>query len=109
MPDKLNCQDRFLVYKFTCTLCNGFYIGQTCRPFKLRFYEHKRSMSQNNLTSALADHAKKVHSTKPMNISFFDLQILSRCHTPPQTRLTEARLISSHRPDLNRKHELASL
>ena len=109
MPDKFNCQDRFLVYKFTCNLCKGFYIGQTCRPFKLRFNEHKRSIEQNNLSSALADHAQKIHSTKPMNISDFDLEILSRCYTPLQTRLTEARLISSHRPDLNRKHELASL
>ena len=64
MPDKFNCQDRYLVYKFTCALFDDFYIGQTCRPFKLRFNEHKRGIGQNNIASALSDHAQKAVSDK---------------------------------------------
>ena len=109
MHDDLNCSHRFLVYKFTCVLCNEFYIGQTNRPFKLRFNEHKRSIVQNNLSSALAEHASKAHANRSMTISDFDLQILRSCHTPLETRLTEAKMISLHRPNINRKHEIASL
>ena len=103
---KFNCQNRFLVYKFTCKECNAFYIGQTSRPFKIRFNEHDRSINKKDQSSALSDHATKAHSNKPFKISDFDLQILRKCHTPLEARLIEARMITTHRPNLNRKYEM---
>ena len=109
MTGNFHCKDRFIVYQFSCVLCNEFYIGQTCRPFKLRFNEHKRNIAQNSLNSALAEHALKVHVNRGLTISDFDLKILRRCRTPLEARLTEARLISIHRPQLNRKHEMTAI
>ena len=105
LPGGFKCDDRFLVYKFTCKYCNQFYIGETCRPFKARYSEHKRSISSNNKSSALAEHAIKCHSDLKITIADFDLQIVKKCADPLTTRLTEANCIDRQRPQLNRKHE----
>jgi len=105
LPERFRCDDRFLVYKFTCIHCNQFYIGETCRPFKLRFYEHTRSLELGNKISALSEHAIACRSGVNTTISDFDLQIVKKCADPLTTRLTEAKIIDNQRPPLNRKHE----
>ena len=84
--------------------CNEFYIGETCRPFKMRYYEHSRSLASNNKNSALVEHASN-HSDVTMTMNDFSLNIIQRCTDPLQTRLSEATAIDSYRPALNRKHE----
>ena len=105
LPNKFSCEDRFLVYKFTCKYCSHFYIGETSRPFTFRYKEHERSINQKNLTSALAEHVHGVHSNRPFFITDFDIDILHRRRAPVETRLAEARAIKVHKPQLNRKHE----
>jgi hypothetical protein len=105
LPESFKCDDRFLVYKFTCTYCNQFYIGETCRPFKLRYNEHRRNVGSRNKISALAEHAINCHSDRDMTIADFDLDIVKKCTDPLTTRLTEANTIDRQRPHLNRKHE----
>ena len=101
----LFCNDRFLVYKFNCKKCEEFYIGQTSRPFKYRFLEHKRAIEKNRSSSALAEHR---HRQGPgvSSILDFDLQILDQCRDALDNKLTEARFIKRLRPKINRKHEL---
>ena len=48
LPPKYKCSDRFLVYKFTCNACSSFYIGQTSRPFRLRYKEHMSSIDKRD-------------------------------------------------------------
>ena len=103
LPQYYTCSDRFLVYKFTCRSCPKFYIGQTCRPFKQRFYEHRRAIASGSSMSALAEH---VHERNDLTILDFDLDILEKCGDPLETRLAEARWINTLKPALNRKHEL---
>jgi len=107
--DKFECKDRFLVYKFKCQICDNFYIGQTCRPFYIRFKEHKSSLSNNDTKSALSEHWSLAHANLNRNIDCFDLEILRQCKNSIETRLAEARLIGSQQPTLNRKHEIAPL
>ena len=109
LPDNFMCNDRFVVYKFTCRICNECYIGETCRPFNCRFSEHKRSLNKNDDKSALSNHFKVVHERLSANISDFDLQIVKKCSNPVETRLAEARAISTYRPALNRRHEKTPL
>ena len=92
LPDRFRCDDKYLVYKFTCKYCNEFYIGETCRPFKLRYSEHRRSLASKNKTIALAEHAIR-HRDVNVTITDFSLEILQKCTDPLQTRLSEATAI----------------
>ena len=105
LPESLRCDDKFLVYKFTCKYCNCFYIGETCRPFRFRYSEHQRSLDARNKTSALSEHAVTHYSDVIMDIDNFKLNIIKRCTNPLATRLSEAAAIEKLRPSLNRQHE----
>ena len=107
LPNDFTCNDRLLVYKFTCKFCNEYYIGETSRPFAQRYKEHSRSLQNQDDKSALSCHLKSVHQDQLAKIADFDLEILARCQTPVATRLAEARLITNLRPKLNRKFEKA--
>lgn len=106
LEDKYICSDRFLVYKFTCNICQDSYIGQTARPFKQRFTEHKYSLNRADETSALSTHALKAHGDVTLDIDSFSLRILFKGKTPLETRLIESKMIRTQQPNLNRKHEL---
>ena len=105
LPDRFTCNDKFLVYEFTCKYCKNVYIGQTCRPFKARYNEHTRSLNSNNKISALSEHAMNTHHNNNASINDFQLNIIKRCKGPLETRLAEANAIDRFRPQLNRKHE----
>ena len=107
LPRNFNCNDRFLVYQFTCKYCSAFYIGETIRPFFNRYKEHERSLRHGNFTSALSEHALKAHDQLSVAICSFDLEILHRCRNAVEARLVEARAIRTRGPPLNRKHEKA--
>ena len=78
LPEKYNCDDRFIVYKFTCNLCQKFYIGETCRPLRFRYEEHKRSLEKNDKKSALSEHPVTVqHPLYDFHFSFINLRYLS--------------------------------
>ena len=104
LPDKVKCTNRFLVYKFTCRYCKEFYIGQTSRPFKFRFNEHKRAVNNGCDSSAIAEHCLKCISKQLTDD--FDLDIIGMCKDAVDTRLTEARFIKRLIPKINRKKEL---
>ena len=105
MPDDYMCEDKFIVYSFVCNFCNKKYIGQTCRQFQARYREHEYSLRMNNNNSALSDHSKNDHNNS-LTINDFQVEILTHCNTPVETRIAEAQMIDIHRPDLNRKYEI---
>ena len=106
LPANIICSDRFLVYKFSCNLCDAFYIGQTNRPISKRYNEHKRDLTNKNKKNALYEHGSKVHNFSDITISHFDIDILDRSQNAVDCRLAEARLIKTLQPGINRKHEL---
>ena len=107
LPDKYTCNDRYLVYMFTCNRCKMNYIGETCRPFFQRFDEHKRSLKARDNKSALAEHLIKDHPDIDSDLQNFQLCVLAKLRTPVETRIKEAQFIDRLRPKLNRKLEMA--
>ena len=107
MPDGYMCNIKFLVYCFICIYCNKKYIGQTCRPFYIRYREHASSLRMKNTNSALSEHSKTDHGNN-MSIDDFRIEIMKKCNSPVATRIMEAQLIESQRPQINRKNEITS-
>jgi hypothetical protein len=64
-------QDQFRssgIYRLTCPDCGMKYIGQTGRPFHIRFREHFRDFKYNNRKSKFATHLlDNNHSIGPIN------------------------------------------
>jgi hypothetical protein len=56
------------VYRLTCPDCGMKYVGQTGRPFRVRFQEHFRDYKYNNNKSKFATHLlENNHSIGPIN------------------------------------------
>ena len=49
-------KERGMVYKIQCGDCEEVYIGETSRPFRVRFREHDNSARGS--TTAVGDHLK---------------------------------------------------
>ena len=102
------CEKRYVIYKFTCSLCGDFYIGSTNRPFRYRFQEHCRSIDNRDSKSALSVHMSSVHfdHTNTSSIDAFTLSFIDIQNNPIKTRLAESELIRKLKPKINRKDEL---
>ena len=103
---KYMCSDKYIVYNFECKICHKNYIGQTCRPLKLRHDEHRRSLNCQDRKSALSEHSLTDHADRMMNIDNFQLSVLNKQKNSMQTKMAEARFIALNKPQINRKHEL---
>ena len=88
-----------------CQRCNDFYIGESCRPFHFRFIEHMRSLALQDCKSALSQHANENHNHSTMSAEDFDLEVIAKRNSPIETRLTEAKMIRTLKPPLNRRNE----
>jgi transposase-like protein len=56
------------IYRLTCPDCGMKYVGQTGRPFHVRFQEHFRDFKYNNSKSKFATHLlENNHSIGPIN------------------------------------------
>jgi hypothetical protein len=83
------------VYKLTCPDCNKLYIGQTGRPFAIRFRKHFCDYTQAHNKSKFAQHLlDHHHSIGPMSTIMNTLHIttkgrmlntLERCHIYKET------------------------
>ena len=103
---KFTCNDRYVVYNFNCKLCGKNYIGQTCRPLKIRSAEHCRSLKNRDRKSALSEHVQNDHIDIDVQIDQFHLSVLTKQRSSVHTRLAESRYIRLNKPQLNRKHEM---
>jgi len=55
------------IYQLICPSCNMKYVGQTGRPFKVRFQEHLRDFKYGNKKSKIAQNLlENKHSIGPM-------------------------------------------
>ena len=73
-----SCKNKYVIYEFSCRICDQSYIGQTCRPFQVRYREHERSLRYEDQKSALSEHSMKAHSDKVMTINNFDYKIIDQ-------------------------------
>jgi len=64
----LHKYERNGVYQLECPSCNKKYIGQTGRPFRVRFREHYNDYKYGHNKSKFAQHViDEGHSFGPMN------------------------------------------
>lgn len=105
LQNNYRCDDKCVVYQFTCKVCSEKYIGKTARPFDIRYKEHKNSIKNGNSISALSDHVKVCDVNC---IDDFNVEILKRVCDPVEASLVEARFIDLSKPKLNRRHEIAT-
>ena len=101
---KHSCNDRYIVYQFTCKICKDFYIGKTARTFKMRYREHKYGISKKDTKNALAQHS--ISHGDRTDIGDFDIKILSKKNNTRDTTIEECRFIDALKPKINRKHEM---
>lgn len=100
---KYTCGDRHLVYQYTCKICGEKYIGKSSRPFKIRHQEHKSSVKNKTVSSALAQHDRK-HQIS--DIEDYSIQILSKKMNSRDITIEESKYIRERKPEINRKFEL---
>jgi hypothetical protein len=103
---KNNCNARFVVYRYTCNICNKAYIGQTARPFFYRHREHRNSIVNRSYSSALGEHICLEHNNDNCTIDSFRLDFLEVFKTPIASRIGEAMWINKLKPSMNRRQEL---
>ena len=63
-----------VVYSISCQNCNRIYIGQTGRELQERVKEHKRAVTKNCISNALARHA---HETNH-DLDFEKIRVIQR-------------------------------
>jgi hypothetical protein len=73
------------IYQLTCPSCNRKYIGQTDRPFRIRFQEHFLDYKYMNNRSKFAHNLlENEHHIVPMENIMDILYTISKeeCYTP---------------------------
>jgi len=77
--DTQNTYNKNGVYQLTCTECNKRYVGQTGRPFHIRYKEHAREFKQCTNKSNYANHLlENRHPLRPME------ECMEILHTTPK-------------------------
>jgi hypothetical protein len=109
LPAKYSCRVKFVVYKFTCKICQLFYIGKTSVFIKDRYSQHRNSILKKDRVSALSQHILECHNENRNGIDIFDLDILSKHKDNMETVISESIFINRLSPKLNRKHELVAI
>ena len=79
-------QDKSIVYKVPCGVCNKSYIGETGRGLETRLKEHKRDLRNNMEHSAFVVHALNT-SHLP---NWGGAGILTSCRSKENRKATEA-------------------
>ena len=105
MPKNLNCRAKFVVYRFTCTICSAIYVGQTSRRIITRYSEHERHVKNGNIQSALSEHLINLHANQPHSINLFQMSILHKSYNSKLCAISEAIHIKQLSPTINRKFE----
>ena len=101
----LDCTVKGVVYKIVCNLCNEIYVGETARPCRERFKEHRLAAKSPNIypNEALAAHYQSQHNGEPPDLEF-DI-LATGLDQPVRRKVTEAILIKSLKPSINKRED----
>ena len=74
LPKHITCELSNIIYLISCTKCNKHYVGETCRAFRSRMYEHKSSVSKDGKkpTPVSRHFSSDGHSQKHMQFSVLE-------------------------------------
>ena len=105
LPNRYNCKDRYVVYKYTCNICNAFYVGKK-PPIFTRHAEHTNDIRKANMNNALFEHLRTYHNTTSYTIDNFSITFINKYSNTLETTISEAEHIHNLHPSINRKREL---
>lgn len=102
-----DCTQKNLVYQIHCSLCkrNGRdvnYVGESMRPVRLRYNEHRRDAINRTPNTPFGDHFLNEHAHElPVDAAILQLKIMYRAHDHPDRKIAESICIRNNRPSLN--------
>ena len=101
----LDCTVKGVVYKIVCKLCNEIYVGETARPCRERFKEHRLAAKSPNIypNEAIAAHYQSQHNGEPPDLEF-DI-LATGLDQPVRRKVMEAIHIKSLKPSINKRDE----
>ena len=70
-----NCYSNNVIYVVTCKLCDMQYVGETERPVRNRFLEHRRATINHDETNAVAKHFMTHHQNTTITRSYVPISI----------------------------------
>ena len=95
------CGTKNVVYELTCNHCGGNYIGETSRPVRLRYNEHRRNLVNGEADTPFGDHVTQQHPDLTRGGIAVSAQILRVCRDEADRRITESICIRDARPTIN--------
>ena len=99
-----------VVYLMTCDLCGRGYVGETSRPFAVRYKEHYRSAANPTAASyknmAFLRHYIECHPAQEPKLT---VKILKKTSGSLDRKITEGLFIQKLKPELNNKYEQRSV
>ena len=104
---KGDCTRKNIVYKIHCKICqkegiDATYVGESMRPIRLRYNEHRRDAINRTPNTPLGDHFLREHTHNTATDSdILQLRILYRAQDHPDRKIAESILIRSETPTLN--------
>ena len=97
-----------IVYKIRCKLCmekgrDITYVGESMRPVRLRYNEHRRDALNKTANTPFGDHFQKEHTQGEVqtNSDLLNLKILYRAQGHPDRKIAESIYIRTLAPSLN--------
>ena len=95
------CGTKNVVYELTCSHCGDKYIGETSRPVRLRYNEHRRSAINGAADTPLGDHVKDKHPELNPEDTTVTARILRVCRDEADRRIAESLCIRDARTAMN--------
>ena len=98
---KDKCSTKNVVYELTCRHCGDSYIGETSRPVRLRYNEHRRNGVNGEAETPFGEHVTKKHTDLHRNEVSVSAKILRVCRDEADRRISESICIRDKRPKIN--------
>ena len=95
------CATKNVVCELTCEHCGEKYIGETSRPARLRYNEHRRNGMNRERDTPFGAHASQKHPDLSPNDIHVTANILRVCRDEADRRITESICIRDARPKIN--------
>ena len=98
---KDRCGSKNVVYELTCDHCGEKYIGETSRPIRLRYNEHRRNCLNGEPDTPFGNHATLRHPDLSHDNFAVSAKILRFCKDEADRRISESMYIRDERPKIN--------
>ena len=95
------CGPKNVVYELTCHHCGERYIGETSRPVRVRYNEHRRNGRNREANTPLGEHVMHEHPDLNPDHTTLTARIIRVCRDEADRRIAESICIRDVRPKIN--------